>query len=133
LVSKTDETTDWASRNIEDVLKALKTNSETGLTSGEAESRLWRYGENVLVAEEKESFLDALKEEVREPMILLLIIVGVLYSILGSDHLLDALTIFTVIIVLVTVEVYNEYKAEQGVESLKKLTSPISVCFATGS
>jgi len=131
-VSTTEKTADWASKKIEGVLNALETDSERGLTSEDAESRLKRYGENVLVEEEKESFLDALKEEVREPMILLLITVGVLYSILGSDHLLDALTIFTVIIVLVTVEVYNEYKAEQGVESLKKLTSPISMVLRDG-
>lgn len=131
-MSATDKTADWAPKKIEAVLKELGTNSEKGLTSEEAEARLKRYGENVLLEEEQESFLDALKEEVREPMILLLLSVGVLYSILGSDHILDAVTIFTVIIVLVSVEVYNEYKAEQGVESLKKLTSPTSIVLRDG-
>jgi Ca2+-transporting ATPase len=122
----------WGSKKSEEVLKEFGTDSEKGLTSGEAEARLERYGENVLVEEEHESFLDELKEEVREPMILLLIFVGVLYSILGSDHLLDAATIFTVIIILVVVEVYNEYKAEQGVESLKALTCPTSLVLRDG-
>ncbi|HVP16167.1 MAG TPA: cation-transporting P-type ATPase [candidate division Zixibacteria bacterium] len=129
-MSATDKTGDWASKKIEGVLKELGTDSEKGLTSGEAEARLKRYGENVLVEEERESFLDALKEEVRQPMILLLLSVGVLYSILGS--VLDAVTIFTVIIVLVSVEVYSEYKAEQGVESLKKLASPSSIVLRDG-
>jgi Ca2+-transporting ATPase len=131
-VSKSNKSVDWASKRIEDVLKGLGTDSEKGLTSQEAKARLGKYGENVLVEEEQESFFDALKEEVREPMILLLISVGVLYGILGSDHLLDAATIFTVIIILVSVEVYNEFKAEQGVESLKKLTSPTSVVLRDG-
>ena len=82
---------------------------------------VWRsIGENTLGEEEKETFWDALKEESREPMILLLIGVGVLYSIWGS--ILDAATIFTVIAVLVLSEVYNEWKAEQGIDSLKELT-----------
>jgi Ca2+-transporting ATPase len=71
-----------------------------------------------------------LKEETREPMILLLIVVAVLYSIWGS--ILDAATIFTVITVLVLTEVYNEYKAERGIESLKKLTSPTSLVLRDG-
>ncbi len=132
LMSKDSKAADWASKKVEDVLTELVTDSEKGLTFEEAEARLRRYGENVLVEEERESFLDALKEEVREPMILLLIAVGILYGILGSDHLLDAATIFTVIIILVVVEVYNEYKAEQGIKSLKKLTSPTSIVLRDG-
>jgi Ca2+-transporting ATPase len=129
-MSTANKTADWASKKIEDALEGLGTDSEKGLTSEEAEARLKRYGENVLVEEERESFLDALTEEVREPMILLLITVGVLYSIWGS--LLDAATIFTVITILVVVEVYNEYKAERGIESLKKLTSPTSLVLRDG-
>jgi Ca2+-transporting ATPase len=129
-VSESHGSSEWASKKIEDVLKELGTDSEKGLTSEEAKTRLEKYGENVLVEEEKESFLDALKEEAREPMILLLILVGILYSILGS--ILDAITIFTIITVLVTVEVYNEYKAEQGVKSLKKLASPTTLVLRDG-
>jgi Ca2+-transporting ATPase len=129
-MSRANKTADWASKKIDDALKELATDSEEGLTSEEAEARLKRYGENVLFEEEREGFLDALKEEVREPMILLLISVGILYSIWGS--LLDAATIFTVITILVLVEVYSEYKAEQGIESLKKLTSPTSLVLRDG-
>jgi Ca2+-transporting ATPase len=133
-MSKSSRSADWASKDIETVLKELGTNSEKGLTSEEARARLGEYGENILVEEEKESFLDALKEEAREPMILLLIIVGILYSILGTQggSILDAITIFTVITILVTVEVYNEYKAEQGIESLKKLASPTTLVLRDG-
>ena len=129
-MATTNRATNWASKNLEEVLKELGTDSEKGLASEEAESRLKMYGENALFEEEQESFLDALKEEAREPMILLLIVVAVLYSIWGS--FLDAATIFTVITVLVLTEVYNEYKAEQGVESLKNLTSPTSMVLRDG-
>jgi Ca2+-transporting ATPase len=122
--------TNWASKKLEDALKAFGTDADTGLASEEAVSRLKKYGENAFIEEEQESFFDALKEEAREPMILLLIVVAVLYSIWGN--LLDAATIFTIITVLVLTEVYNEYKAEQGIESLKKLTSPTSLVLRDG-
>jgi Ca2+-transporting ATPase len=130
IIGTTNRATNWASKKLEDILKALRTDTEKGLTSEEAESRLKKYGENALVEEERESFFDALKEEAREPMILLLIVVAILYSIWGS--LLDAATIFTVITVLVLTEVYNEYKAEQGIDKLKKLTSPTSLVLRDG-
>lgn len=121
-MSKTSETAKAASKEFDELIKELGTDPERGLTSVEAKLRLEKFGENTLGEEEKETFWDALKEEAREPMILLLIGVGVLYSIWGS--ILDAATIFTVIAVLVLSEVYNEWKAEQGIKSLKELTTP---------
>ena len=54
------------------------TNPETGLTSEEAASRLVQFGENKLVEEREIRFLAILREEVTEPMILLLLAIGVL-------------------------------------------------------
>ncbi|MCX6641934.1 MAG: HAD-IC family P-type ATPase [Candidatus Bathyarchaeota archaeon] len=119
-----------ASKKPEELLRELQTDPDKGLTSSEAKSRLEKYGENTLGEEKKETFWDALKVEVREPMILLLIGVGVLYSIWGS--ILDAATIFIIITVLVLSEVYNEWKAEQGIESLKQLTEPIPLVLRDG-
>ena len=121
-MSKVSETAKAASKEFDEFVKELGTDPERGLTSDEVKLRLEKFGENTLGEEEKETFWDALKEESREPMILLLIGVGVLYSIWGS--ILDAATIFTVIAVLVLSEVYNEWKAEQGIDSLKELTTP---------
>jgi Ca2+-transporting ATPase len=129
-MSEANRASDWASKGIDDIIEGLGTDPEKGLTSKEAEVRLAKYGENAMIEEEREGFLDAFKEEVKEPMILLLIVVGLLYSVWGN--LLDAATIFTVITILVVVEVYNEYKAERGVESLKELTSPTSLVLRDG-
>jgi len=52
-------------------------------------------------------------------MILLLIAVGVLYSVLES--LIDALTIIVIIILLVLAEVWNEYRAKRSISALKQL------------
>ena len=98
-MSKTSETAKAASKEFDEFVKEISTDPERGLTSEEVKIRLEKYGENALGEEKEETFWAALKEEAREPMILLLIGVGVLYSIWGS--ILDAATIFTVIAVLV--------------------------------
>jgi len=129
-MSETDKATDWASKKLEDVLKQLETDPERGLTSSDAKSRLEKYGENKLEEKEKESFFAALKEEARQPMILLLLFIAILYSVLGT--ILDALTIIVIITVMVLSEVYSEWKAEQGVESLKELLSPTALVLRDG-
>lgn len=93
-----------------------------GLTSKEAEQRLAQYGPNRIFEPEKISFWGIAKEEVTEPMILLLLVVGVVYSIWGK--LSDAITIFAVIILLVLAEVWNEYRAKKAITSLEKIAAP---------
>ncbi|MHB8280716.1 MAG: cation-translocating P-type ATPase, partial [Candidatus Humimicrobiaceae bacterium] len=47
---------------------------------------------------------------------------GIIYSFLGK--LEDALTIFTIIIILALVEVWNEYRAKKAIESLSEMAAP---------
>jgi Ca2+-transporting ATPase len=105
-------------------------NPETGLTDQEVAQRLGKYGVNRLVEEKEIRFLGIFKEEVTEPMILLLIAVGVLYSIWGN--LTDSLTIIAIISVLVIVEVWNEYRAKRSIAALKKLASPTTMVLRNG-
>ncbi len=100
-------------------------NRALGLTSDEAARRLAETGPNRLKAEKPVTFLDIFWEEVREPMILLLLFTGLLYSLWGK--LDDALTIIIVILVLVGVEVFNEYRAKRTIAALRRLAEPTSL------
>ncbi|RPJ74890.1 MAG: cation-transporting P-type ATPase, partial [Alphaproteobacteria bacterium] len=93
-----------------------------GLSSLEAEKRLEQFGSNIIFESVKISFWSIAKHEVTEPMILLLLVVGFFYSIWGK--LEDALTIFTVIFLLVFAEVYNEFRAKKAISSLEKIAAP---------
>ncbi|MGZ5439874.1 MAG: cation-translocating P-type ATPase, partial [Candidatus Aminicenantales bacterium] len=98
-------------------------NSQTpGLTALEAKKRLAEFGPNRLAKPYQVKFLAIMKEEVTEPMILLLLGVGVVYSVWGK--LEDALTIFSIIIVLTFVEVWNEFRAKKAIASLTQLAAP---------
>jgi P-type Ca2+ transporter type 2C len=93
-----------------------------GLSQAEAERRLEEFGPNRSVESEKISFLGIAREEITEPMILLLLVVGVVYAIFGS--LQDALTIFAIIFILVFVEIWNEYRARKAITALSELAAP---------
>ncbi len=113
------------SKNPQELIRSLSVNPERGLSNQEAAQRLNQYGKNSLVEEHEIRFLGILREEITEPMILLLIAVGVLYSILGS--LTDALTIIVIIILLVLAEVWNEYRAKRSISALRQLAPPVAL------
>ncbi len=119
----------WASE-IADILSDFKTDAVKGLTSKEADERLKRFGQNKLIEERRLTFLDVFYEEVREPMIMLLLIVGLLYTVWGE--LRDAVTIFVIITILVYAEVFNEYRAKKSIELLKKISSPATAVLRDG-
>ena len=118
------------SKETQELARTLGVNPEKGLTDQEAAVRLNQYGKNSLVEERQIRFLGILREEITEPMILLLIAVGVLYSILGS--LTDALTIIVIIIVLVLAEVWNEYRAKRSISALRHLAPPTALVLRNG-
>lgn len=96
--------------------------NKEGLSKEEARNRLLKFGPNQIFKSEEISFLSIAWEEIREPMILLLLVVGFFYSLWGKIE--DALTIFVVIFLLVLVEVYNEFRAKKAIASLEKIAAP---------
>jgi len=112
----------WHSLTAQEVSAELHTDALTGLSEGEARQRLAQFGPNRLREERREPIWEEFLEELRQPMILLLLFTGVLYSIWGG--LEDALTIFGVILTLVGVEVWNEYRAKKAIGALRKLAEP---------
>ena len=120
----------WHSRETQELTRQLDVNPQQGLTEQESAERLVKYGKNSLVQPREIRFWSIFREEVTEPMILLLIAVGVLYSLLGS--LTDALTIIIIIIVLVLVEVWNEFRAKRSIASLRQLAPPTALVLRNG-
>jgi Ca2+-transporting ATPase len=110
------------SESPENLLKLLNTSSDSGLAQAEAKNRLNQFGPNQLTLERKIRFWGVFLEEIKEPMILLLLVVGIIYSIWGQAR--DAITIFVIIIALVFVEIFTEYRAKKGVAALRKFSQP---------
>jgi len=102
-----------------------------GLTTKEAQKRLKEFGPNQIFRAAKISFWGIAKDEVTEPMILLLLVVGFFYSFWGKFG--DAITIFTIIFLLVLAEVYNEFRAKKAIASLEKIAAPKTKVLRNGN
>lgn len=119
----------WHACTAQEVSTHFGVERSSGLSTEEARQRLARFGPNLLSEAQQETVWQVFLEEIREPMILLLLVTGVLYSVWGN--LSDALTIVAVILTLVGVEVFNEYRAKHAIASLSKLAEPTAaVCRA---
>ena len=98
------------------------TPAAASLSEAEARARLARHGSNQLAPERREPLWRVVLEELREPMILLLLVTGLLYALLGEPG--DTITIFAIIITLLTIEISNERRAKRAVDALRDLAEP---------
>jgi len=95
------------------------------LTEQEAAARLSGRSGNTLVQESKIRFLDILKKKATEPMTLLLLAIGILYGALGvvnNDGFTAVTTVAVVVVFLVLVSVWNEYRARRVISALQMVS-----------
>jgi Mg2+-importing ATPase len=102
---------------IGDVLARLNT-SQYGLTSQEAENRLKTYGRNELARRRRRTGLFELLIHFRNPLVLILLIAGLISGLTGDVR--DAAIIFFIVVVSVVLDVYQESKAQNAAEALRK-------------
>ncbi len=112
----TDSDKPWA-MGKETLASALNSDIAKGLSADEADKRLQETGLNKITQGKAITFGDILIEELQEPLIMLLLLIGVMYSIWGKIG--DTITIILVILTVSMVEVYTEYKAKKSIEALK--------------
>ena len=93
-----------------------------GLSTEEAAARLGRDGLNALPEAEAKGFLRIVAEVVREPMLALLLVGGVVYLALGE--LSDALILVGFALFSVVVTIVQEARTERVLRSLRDLSNP---------
>uniref|UniRef100_UPI0038907AB2 cation-translocating P-type ATPase n=1 Tax=Carnobacterium jeotgali TaxID=545534 RepID=UPI0038907AB2 len=105
----------------ETVLKKMET-SQKGLTSSEAEKRIAEYGPNELNQGKSKSIIVKFLEQFKDFMILVLLAAALISAIFGD--VTDAIIILVVVILNAILGVYQEAKAEEAIDALKKMSSP---------
>jgi Ca2+-transporting ATPase len=101
-----------------------------GLTSSEAAERLAEAGPNRAPRPKPRSPLSRVVDQLRDPMILLLIAAGVIVVLLGD--LADAGIIAAVIVLNTTIGVVQEVRAANAISSLDRLSAPHATVLRDG-
>jgi len=101
-----------------------------GLSDTEAARRLVEEGPNELPMARPKSNLAVVRDVLREPMFLLLLVTGVVYLILGSHE--EAIALSGAILVVIGITVYQERKTERTLQALRDLSSPRALVIRNG-
>ena len=111
----------WHASQLSHVYEVLET-SEEGLSDAEADKRLKENGRNELRAKPPRTIMQMIKEQIIDPMILILIGAAALSAVLREWT--EAAVIFTIVIVNAVIGIAQEKKAQSSLEALKKMSAP---------
>lgn len=111
--------------------------SITGLTSVEARNRLEANGPNQLAETKKRSILSRIFEQFKDFMVIVLIIAAFI-AFAGAiiqdkpEELTEGLLIIAIVVINAILGVVQESKAEQALESIKKMSNPHTTVLRDG-
>jgi len=120
---------------IEELLRRLNT-SPSGLTSQEAEKRLQTYGRNELAKRKRRTAVAEFFFHLRNPLILILLLAGLISGfseVRANEVPVDATIIFSILILSVFLDVYQESKAENAAEVLQEKVTTTATVFRDGA
>ena len=120
-------------QTVEDVFKEVQS-SPSGLSSQEAASRLEKYGANTLQEGKKKTLLEKFVDQFKDFMILVLLVAAVvsMFAHQGDPDPTDAIIILAVVLLNAVLGVFQESKAEEAIEALKKMASPVASVLRNG-
>jgi P-type Ca2+ transporter type 2C len=115
---------------LEDIIRALNTDINTGLTHSEAQKRLEQYGTNALREQPRPTFWQRLLAQFQSFVIYILIFAAILSAILGDW--VEAAAISAIVALNALLGIIQEGKAEEALAALKKLAAPDALVIRDG-
>ena len=110
----------WHSRHSNEVIAKLNSSLSAGLSQTEANKRLLNYGLNQLPEPKPRSLFFIFVHQFFSPLIYLLLIAVGIAVLIGEVH--DAAVILVVVILNSIIGAYQEWRAEQSLEALRRLS-----------
>jgi Ca2+-transporting ATPase len=112
----------WHTSEVAEVLEAVGTDAELGLTDKEAARRLEERGPNELEDRGGKSSWAILLEQFTSAMIVILIVAAFISSLLGDYE--DSIAIAVIVVLNAALGFSQEYRAERAMAALKRLSAP---------
>lgn len=124
------ETAEWYRIEAEQAVATLESNVHQGLTDEQVQAKRSQHGMNELVEEPGKSIWAMFFDQFKEYLIILLFIAAIVAGFLGEW--MDSAVIMGIVILNAVIGVFQEYKAEQSLAALKRLSSPLAKVIRNG-
>ena len=121
---------EWHSRTVDEVIRELQTDPDTGLTAEEVEHRLARFGRNELERRSGPGPLRIFLRQFQEILVIVLLVAAVVSFFIGES--VDSIVIMAIVLINAALGFVQEYRAEQAVEALRKMTAPTATVIRDG-
>ncbi len=130
--------TDAYQRSIEQVLAALDTDAQTGLSASQIAARLARYGKNVLTAEKPTAAWRKFLGQFQDPLVILLLIATALSATIWTmerDAALpyEAIAILVVVVLNAVMGYVQQSRAERAVAALAQMSAAHATVIRDGA
>lgn len=116
--------TGWHARSVADAVKLLRTDTEAGLASADAATRLGLYGPNELHEAKRRSLVSIVVHQFMSIMVGLLVVAMGVAVALGD--IVEACAIVVVILINAAIGAITEWKAAKALEGLRKDTVAVA-------
>ncbi len=115
--------TPW-SLPVKHIEERLGVSAATGLSSGDAQERLSRFGRNQIAVAKRISSWSRFFGQFKSPVVMVLLVATGVSAAVGE--IVDAIAIVSIVLLNALIGYFQEAKAEAAVEALRKLAAPKS-------
>ena len=112
----------WHTLETKSALDEFSSSSETGLTSTQVSENKIKYGANELIERGGRTAFQILWEQITATMVLILIGAAVVAGLLGDTK--NTIAILSIVALYALLGFVQEYRAEQAIAALKKMSVP---------
>ena len=114
-----EDKAEWYAKSLSDIFKGLNSSKE-GLSSGEAEKRIKEYGYNEIKEVKKDTPFRVLIRQFKSFVVGILILAAIISFFIG--HNIELIVILVIIVFVILINFFEEYKASRDMEALISLT-----------
>ena len=116
-------------KSSDEVVKILNSSID-GLTANEVKARLNKYGYNEIEAKKPKTILEMILEQLKDRMILILLLASILSFILGEYA--EGIVILIIIFINTLISIIEEKKALDAIEALRNMNAPHTTVIRDG-
>ena len=120
---------DAYTKSSDEVVKILNSYID-GLTANEVKARLNKYGYNEIEAKKPKTILEMILEQLKDRMILILLLASILSFILGEYA--EGIVILIIIFINTLISIIEEKKALDAIEALRNMNAPHTTVIRDG-